>query len=659
MGWKRKTAAVTVTMGLAGASSAFVYERFVSTELPVESPEYDPITASYVCLSDTVDIGQDGQLVADRCDSTNTLAIIRGEGNQTPVTSLDQVSRTFLDALIATEDDEFYDDTNGINEWAVLPALLERRGFSTLDMQLARNLFRDDVPKGASNADKALRKEWELRIATALNREYSKDEILLKYINTVYYGRGAYGVMTGAMAMFGKTPDQLDLLEGATLAGQVRMPSRVDGDEDPNADMTERERLITQRNHVLSRMREVGYLDDLSEGEYQALLATGLDYVKPYDVFSSGGIYPQPIADALNARHYLDLFISYIRENSGYTEEQLTQNLKFVTTLRYDTQAYLNSAIDSSDYPRDGREMAGVMIGPDGGVIAMVGGQNYPENQTNLTTQPQPGGSLRKIWPWATIFANEVATLESTFPEYLPYVWEGGNANGTDWIVEEGAHCADPNSCSAGEAIEVSSNPIVLELMEAQGMPAVQQAHDLAETFGSHSNSPVLPAGLIGAREVSMLDDVAAVNGLIGHQGHVTPYHLLRGVYQYVDGKPEKKFAFKYVEGELAIAVEPVRMLTEGMRRVARGPRGTANRVLGDFPADIAVKTGTDDDDVAQIAGVFYSSVLGGNVAFGVSERFRADLTTELGDSRTGGNGPAKVIKAAALPLVGDYGSIN
>jgi membrane peptidoglycan carboxypeptidase len=658
MGWRNRALGIGLTVGLAGGSAAYIYERFESTRLPSESPDYQPISASYVCLADTVVINEVGELVEDSCDSTNALAIIRGEGDQTPVQSLDAVSPNFINALIATEDDPFYDDTNGINELAILPALLEGRGFSTLDMQLARNLFRDDVPKGKSAFDVVRRKDWELRIATKLNEAYTKDEILLKYINTVYFGRGANGVYTASLAMYDKTPDQLDLLEGATLAGLVRLPSKLDGSEDPAQDQVERLNMLNQRNHVLVRMRETGYLDELSQTDFEALKATGLDYVKPYDTFSAAGFYPTPLADILNARHYLDMFMAQVRDEGGYTENQLANNLKFVTSLRYDAQAYLNSAITDNDFPRDGREMAGVMLGPDGGVIAMVGGQNYLENQTNLTTQPQPGGSARKIWPYTTSFMSGTINLDTTLPEPPSSVWENANADGSNWETSGGRHCSNHDSCTVAEAIAVSSNPIIQQIMENQGLPALEQAYDLAEKFGAHSATPVVPSNILGSREVSLLDDVMAINGLIGHHGRVTPYHLLRGVYQYVDGKPIKKFAYIFQEGELLVEAEPVRMITEGMRGAARRTNGTAHRALGDFPADIALKTGTDDDNVASIMGVFYSSKLGGNVAFGASERFRDDATTDLGDGRTGGNGPAKVIAVAALPLVGEYGSI-
>ncbi|MCU0430047.1 MAG: transglycosylase domain-containing protein [Cytophagaceae bacterium] len=179
--------------------------------------------------------------------------------NRTPV-SYDQLPKHVIDALIATEDSRFYDhsgvDAKGI--FAIVPSLLmgQKRGSSTLTQQLAKNLFQlrqDEEYKGPIDHVFVHKiKEWW--VAIRIERAYTKNEILLMYLNTVDFGHRSYGIKSAAKRYFNKPLDQLKLEEAAMLIGLLKGPSVYD----PRRN---KEKAKNRRNTVLGQMLKYQYLD--------------------------------------------------------------------------------------------------------------------------------------------------------------------------------------------------------------------------------------------------------------------------------------------------------------------------------------------------------------------------------------------------------------
>jgi penicillin-binding protein 1A len=178
--------------------------------------------------------------------------------NRTPVT-YDQLPKILVDALVATEDNRFYKhsgvDAKGV--FAIAPYLLigQRRGSSTLTQQLAKNLFQlrqDEDYKGPlDNVFVHKIKEW--LVAIRIERAYTKDEILLMYLNTVDFGHRAFGIKSAAKRYFNKTPEKLELPEVAMLVGLLKGPSVYDPRKN-------KERATNRRNTVLDQMLKYGFL---------------------------------------------------------------------------------------------------------------------------------------------------------------------------------------------------------------------------------------------------------------------------------------------------------------------------------------------------------------------------------------------------------------
>ena len=169
------------------------------------------------------------------------------------------VPSSFLQALIATEDSNFYShpgfDLKGIIRalWSDLRHMKMKQGASTLTQQLARNLF--------LHRDKTIRRKLqEVVLALEIERQYTKQEILHFYCNQIYMGHGRYGLEAAAGHYFAKSATELTLTEAATLAGLIQRPNSISPFRNP-------QRALARRNYVLRRMAEEGYLTEIVASE--------------------------------------------------------------------------------------------------------------------------------------------------------------------------------------------------------------------------------------------------------------------------------------------------------------------------------------------------------------------------------------------------------
>ena len=181
------------------------------------------------------------------------------------------ISPDLINALISIEDARFYEHS-GIDKialfrvaYGVATGNSDQGGGSTLTQQLAKNLF----PRGEnlSKSKLVIRKFQEWVTATKLEYNYSKDEIIAMYLNTVFFGHNAYGIKKAAETFFGKEPDELNIEEAALLAGVVNAPTKFSPKRNPK-------NALTRRNLVLKRMETSGYI---TEAEYDSISQIPID----------------------------------------------------------------------------------------------------------------------------------------------------------------------------------------------------------------------------------------------------------------------------------------------------------------------------------------------------------------------------------------------
>ncbi|MGH8794451.1 MAG: transglycosylase domain-containing protein [Stackebrandtia sp.] len=232
-------AAAFPTLAVAGLTAKASADGFES--LPAELKEEPPPQRTWV-------YAKDGSLITSFYDE-----------NRKPV-SLDEVAPIMIDALIAAEDTRFYEH-NGVDALGVIRAAVANQGSgeveqgaSTITMQFVRQTLtynaKSNVEILKATEDTPERKIKEMRYAVAVEKVYSKEEILERYLNLVYLGNQSYGIHAAASAYFGKAPDELELHEAALLAALPKAPGTIDPtvDEDAQGDA------VTRRNYVLDQM---------------------------------------------------------------------------------------------------------------------------------------------------------------------------------------------------------------------------------------------------------------------------------------------------------------------------------------------------------------------------------------------------------------------
>src|SRR5688500_19053402 len=178
----------------------------------------------------------------------SVLAQLDGAQRREPV-KLDVLPEHVKHAVLAAEDADFYRH-GGVDPNAVVRAVVRNaqggnQGGSTITQQLAKINYTDSERTW-------FRKLREAQYAVRLEKRYSKDELLERYLNQVYFGDGAYGIAAAAHTFFGVGPEQLTPAQAATLAGKIRAPEALDPRRKPDA-------VVERRNHVLERMEKKGW----------------------------------------------------------------------------------------------------------------------------------------------------------------------------------------------------------------------------------------------------------------------------------------------------------------------------------------------------------------------------------------------------------------
>ncbi len=251
--------------------------------------------------------------------------------NRTQIT-LDQLPANIVNALVATEDKNYYDHW-GVDLPRFLRAMVKnvfllrlREGASTITQQLARNLY-DLKATNESTFEKMSRKIREFITAVQIERNYTKDEILEMYLSVAYFGRSAYGIASASQIYFGKTPNELSLGESALLIGLLKGP----GTFDP---FRHAERSLNRRNTVLNQMVKYGYL---SEEEETQVKAVKLEF-RAADAYLSAGLAP----------HFVEMIRQQlIQKAEKYGFDIYRDGLTVTTSLDSRMQHYANQAVEA------------------------------------------------------------------------------------------------------------------------------------------------------------------------------------------------------------------------------------------------------------------------------------------------------------------------
>jgi len=458
-----------------------IYNQYRATLPDIKDIQYEPPQSSEI-------YDRDGNLIKIVYFSENRFFV-----------TLDEVSKYFIDALIASEDERFYHH-KGVDFIAAIRALytnLRAReivsGFSTITMQLARELF-------LSKEVTLERKIKEMILALRIEKLYSKEEILTYYINQVFFGSGAYGVEAAARRYFGKHAKDLTLAESAMLVGVLPSPSVYN--PIANFDLAKRE-----QKRVLQRMVKNGYItqEEADKAEKEEIV---LKEYKEEVSNDPNGWFIDYIKDRV--REILGEEILYKGGLKIYTTlDQKIQNLAF-TTFNKIIDDNVKAKIFSNKKDDLGvRQPQGAVVITDpksGEILAMVGGRDYSETQFNRALALRKPGSSFKIFDYTPAIENGVVTpatiLVSDFIEidnWIPKEWDQGYFGK---LTVRDALIYSSNICAVKTGLRVGLDRVVY----------------YARKMGIRTPLEPYPSMTIGGFEVTPLD-MAVAYGVLANMG--------------------------------------------------------------------------------------------------------------------------------------------
>ena len=589
---------LTLLVLLAGTAFTFGLVRAVASEIP----QLDP--AAQHAEVDGVVYASNGRSV---------LAVLRGDESRVLLKDINDVSPIMRQAIVSVEDRRFYEH-NGVDARGIMRALVEDvrsqavvEGGSTITQQFVKNAY-------VRNQKTIARKVREAALAWQLEQAWPKDRILLAYLNTIYFGNGAYGIQQASRTYFGKGAGRLTLPEAALLAGLPADPSLYDPTQHPRA--------ATQRRHyVLQTMYDQGKIT-----MQQLRLASSAALPRAEDVHLPG-----------TRRDAGQYFVNYVKDQliAEYGAGRVFGGgLKVTSTIDLELQETAHKAIEKVLKTPGGPAAALVAIDPrTGAVRAMVGGSNFRESQFNLATQAerQPGSSFKPI-VLATALRQGISPVTTLDSKPIDIdagdrIWHVTNYEG-DYL----------GRVDLKTAMVVSDNSVYAQLTKLVGPKAiVKTAHEL----GIRSElDPYFSIGL-GAVAVNPLDMTRAyatfanrgvrVDGsLTGDRPRVVEKVEFARTGAVTENRPVGKAAMTTGEADLLTSI------LQGVVTQGTGKRAA----LPDRPT--AGKTGTTDN-YGDAWFVGYTPQLAVAVWVGYPDKLQPMLTEFGGKPVAGGTLPAQI----------------
>ena len=515
-------------------------------------------------------------------------------------------------AVLAAEDKNFYSN-RAFSVTGILRAAVNNlrggslQGGSTITQQYAKTAFL------TPNRD-IKRKIKELIIAIKLENQFSKDQILENYLNTIYFGRGAYGVETGAQLYFGRSANQLTLEQSAVLASILRSP----GYYDPDYREGNLERLQARFKYVIDNMHNEGWISDKRYAKVKFPEVKGR--VRSGTLSGPKGYLMQAVQSELNSL--------------GFTDDQLMiGGLVVKTTLEKLAQQAAVDAVDKESPKKapDNLHIGMVSIRPvTGEIVAMYGGKDYLVRQLNDATQSiaQAGSTFK---PFALIAALQAGISLSS-------IWNGDSPKVFD-DAGKPYEVSNYGDKSFGDlpllkATASSVNTIYVPLGIKAGLDNIVNAARAAGIPESVALMPT-PSIVLGVASPHVIDVASAFATFAAQGVYAKPF-----LVKEVQGSNKGVLYEATIQPQEVFDKSVMADLTYALSEVTRA--GTATAAVSKLGRVSAGKTGTSQNNAsAWFSG--YVPQLATSIAF-----FRDDATQSLNGiggltSLTGGSFPARI----------------
>jgi penicillin-binding protein 1A len=547
-------------------------------------------------------------------EGERVLAVLRGSQSRILVPSW-KISNRMKLAIVAIEDKRFYEH-RGVDLHGILRAVWQDirnqrvvEGGSTITQQFVKNTYTKDQRSIG-------RKLKEAALAWQLEQRWSKDRILTAYLNTIYFGNGAYGVQQAALTYFHHGADKLGWAEAALLAGIPSDPARYDPVTSPDA---ARER----RNTVLKALLDQG---DITYAQYANAARARLP--RPDDVHLSGERGPAPYFTNYVEQQLID------RYGSGRV---FGGGLRVRTTIDLGLQRFARQAITKWLTSPNGPSAALVAVDPrNGAVRAMIGGNNYRKSQFNLAVQGerQPGSSF-KPFVLATALRDGISpdTEFESGPVEIPLgdkVWSVHNYENEDL-----------GRISLATATEVSDNTVYAQLTALVGPNNIVRT---ARQLGITSPLKSYFAIGLGAEAVKPLEMARAFSAFAngGRRIDGATFGNRPRAISVVRSDSGRIVDDNLPARRQVLSVNSAALVTSLLQGVVRA--GTGKRAQLSDGRPVAGKTGTTEN-YGDAWFVGYTPQLVTAVWVGYPTGLRPMLTEFHGDSVAGGTYPALIWK--------------
>ncbi|PTX64826.1 penicillin-binding protein [Melghirimyces profundicolus] len=514
------------------------------------------------------------------------------------VVTMDEVSPHLIDALISTEDREFYSH-NGINPKAMIRAAYQmvsgaedQTGGSTITQQLVKNLFLDYRQRTVE------RKAKEIFLAMRMERFFSKEEIMNAYINSLYFGKNAsgrnmLGVQAAAKGLFGVDAKDLNLSQAAYIAGMVQRPNAYNpfrGEENlKNGKKRMREVLwnmvvnkkITEKEYQKARKFDI-------KGSLRTAEDNSIAYQKyPYVTIAvedeaakvlmrADGKDPKELSKKGIYRDTLD----------EYKQKILTGGYKVTTTLDKKLYEAMNKAAKNTAFSDQKIQVGAALLDvKSGATLAFVGGRDYRKNQHNhaLDVRRQPGSTIKPLLDYGPGLDRGVISPDSIIID------EKLAARGTTGHVYRNYNDKYSGPMTAREALMKSMNIPAIKVLRAVGVQTgLKYLEKMNFPLSEGMGESVAIGGFTYGFDVQRM---TAGYAMLANQGKFNEPYLISKIED-----PSGKVVYEHKK-------EPVRVMsakaaywtTDMLKDVVR--KGTGVRIGNSFPGyNLAGKTGTTND---------------------------------------------------------------
>lgn len=414
--------------------------------------------------------------------------------------TLDNISKTFLESIVAIEDHRFYEH-RGFDPIGILRAIKvniialgKSEGASSITQQYARLLY-------LTNDKTWSRKIKEAFLTMQLETHLSKDEILEGYVNSVYFGHGIYGIENAAMYFYNKKAKDLDLNESSMLAGIVNGPSYF-------SPLIDEANARKRQSIVLQRLVET---DKISNAQKDEVLASDLHLASEHTINKNMSSY-----------YFKDTVIEELTELGFYNDSYINRGLNIYTTLDTTYQDKLNEVTKESVNGVE-VESATVVVEPyTSKVLALVGGKDYTVSQYNRATQANRQiGSTIKPFLYYSALQNGFSATTKFLDEPTTFKLEDGKTYSPSNYNNKYAY----KEITLAQAIAVSDNIYAVKTHLFLGE---QNLANLLNQFG-FEDVPANASLALGTLNTNVYH-LADMYNTLASEGSYTPIHTIESI---------------------------------------------------------------------------------------------------------------------------------